>query len=169
MIERIIIDMDGVIADFVKGWRKLKALDHTPINTIYDMCAHHGIDETEFWKDIDQDFWANLPKTPEADELISMITVKYHASMICITSKGPVPGGEEGKFRWIRHHYPYLSAHVMFGYGRHFFANKKALLIDDCEDNVTLFRSYGGNAVLLPRPWNNGRRDWQSSIKRWLA
>ena len=37
---------------------------------------------------------------------------------------------------------------------KHFCARPDALLIDDSDHNVEAFLAHGGQAILVPRPWN---------------
>jgi hypothetical protein len=76
---------------------------------------------------------------------------------ICIlTNPRPEPGCIPGKLAWIRDYLPpWLHDQYLIGKPKHLCAYPEALLIDDCDKNVNAFRKHGGEAILVPRPWNS--------------
>ena len=48
-----------------------------------------------------------------------------------------------------------MQRQFLIGPSKHLCANPETLLIDDSDKNVDSFRKCGGQAVLVPRPWNS--------------
>jgi 5'(3')-deoxyribonucleotidase len=162
---KVLLDMDGVIADFVAG-----ACAHHGIANPWDRpemlgewdfmkALPEGMSATTFWGSLGLDFWANLDKTSEADELVEYLEQRFGEENICILSSPCLtPGCVEGKLLWIKKHYPRLARSYLFGPRKEFCARPNTLLIDDLDHNVWKFREHGGAAILFPRPWNSSHR-----------
>jgi len=148
------IDLDGVLADLHRA--TCERFDITLVgvprpvswNWIYERT---GLAEAELWDSLDTEFWANLPLTPEAGEILELAEARF--SQVCLLSN-PMnkPQAIVGKIRWIERHFPHLP-HLL-GSCKHFCASDGAVLIDDHDDNVEAFCEAGGMGILLPRPWN---------------
>lgn len=147
-----IVDQEDPFSSFDPAWG---------FDIIQAANALHPIGDftlNSFWKLIKKDFWANCRKSSEFDLLLTesgTLVGRDHIS-ICTT---PIDDPEclAGKLEWIHRYLPkwlhrqydmtpqkYLLAHV-----------PGALLIDDSDDNVNAFRAIGGQAILVPRPWNS--------------
>jgi len=162
MIEQVLCDMDGVLADFVSGAAKAHHRESPylyPKNYgTFDIEKLWDISAQEFWAPIDamgQDFWLGLEKTPEADELVALLTERVGVESIAIlTAPSDDPGCVPGKRAWIRKHYPQFSKQIIYTSAKGFLAAPTKLLIDDRDRNIDEFRRDGGQAILLPRLWN---------------
>lgn len=153
-------DMDGVVADFVQG-----ILDHhrreSPYTTsvgdeAWDLAGLLGLSDEEFWAEVDLDFWADLEPTTEAFWLVEYLLDAFGKDHFCfLTAPADTPGCIEGKAQWLRRWFPKLSDDVVFTKAKRHCAHSNAFLVDDRTSNVTSFIAFGGNACLLPRPWNS--------------
>lgn len=169
---RVFLDMDGVVADFMGG---AMVLHGKPFP--YDDPANRGdhgwgfdqswgLPQAEFWAPMGYSFWADLPKTREADAVVQLLSTAFGPNNVCfLTSPCHTPGCVEGKRDWVRRYYPQLP--ILFSVAspdldalppKQFLAHNKSLLIDDHTPNVWSFREAGGVAYLFPRPWN---RNWR--------
>lgn len=121
---------------------------------------------SSFWSRFDCKFWADLPISKELQtilEIASDITREESVPFILTAPIcGPLVPDEitidcmTGKIRWMHKHLPdYMVDNFLIGKPKYFCATKETLLIDDSDENVNLFRKAGGQAVLLPRPWNS--------------
>jgi len=155
---KILLDMDGVLADFVQGTCDLHNLPN-PYEKEENLGKYNleellGISRTQMFTGMKYEFWRHLKKLPEADQLVEFLIDTYGVNNICICSK---PSNNtacpEGKKEWIQKYYP-MFKNVMFTNAKHFCANNRSILVDDHTQNVGDFLSHGGNAVLVPRPWN---------------
>jgi 5'(3')-deoxyribonucleotidase len=158
---KVLVDMDGVVADWNTGvmrlfdvpnvWDNPNETDYNAwkreIPGLYDRIANEGGVE----------FWRYLPKTPEADGLMAFLEEHFGQENIAFCTS-PVKTGIEdcvrGKMEWIEHFYPKYKRQVMITPVKHFAAHHRAVLIDDTSDKVYEFQRAGGNAIFMPRPWN---------------
>ena len=165
----IILDMDGVIVDFVHGllnWLEMPdilGLDRWPkgeynLGKVLTSWAGPGVNEKIQQALNDPDFWLGLKPTEEFHEILSILS--YHPFVIasvCCNESAII-----GKVRWLYRHCPgihfapckgsksvtqlmYLAA-VDGG-----FAEECNLLIDDSDDEVN---RWAGPSILVPRQWN---------------
>lgn len=160
LIERVHLDLDGVLVDFVGGFQRalgLKPPDPWPA-ACYDSFAAHGLKETsELWNTFDtEDFWANLDWMPDGLNILRILESKFRKENIAIcTSPTRNPGCAAGKVRWIQKHLPEYSRRFFIGTSKHLAGGEGGLLIDDSDHNVKKYRAYKGQAILVPRVWNS--------------
>lgn len=170
MIRRILLDIDDVCNRLT-----LTCLNYVgcPIGTLdyhkfpvefgYDIVgvANHLVSEPRwdvpgFWNAIPRVLWATCPKSLQCDWLLDQCEALVGRDNICLLT-GPTkdPDCLAGKLEWIHDVMPsWLHRQYLIGPRKQFCAHPEALLIDDSDDNVNTFRAWGGNAILVPRPWN---------------
>ena len=150
------VDMDGVLVDFIGGMAELHNLNrdyvfkHWPAN-VWDL--EHGMGIKGNWRDrCDADFWANLNKTAEADAIMKMI----EGSTVYILTNPGDANAAMGKLYWLEKHYPEIvrDGRYIFTTQKHLLAKRGRVLIDDSSEYCQKFRSWGGAAILIRRPWN---------------
>lgn len=158
MIERVFLDMDGVMCDFITPAMALHGSlitsDEWPLG-VFSAETVLGIDSDEFWKPINAagyHFWRRLPAYPWLPELLREIQA-IGVEIVISTTPGPDPHCPAGKRLWLDQHMPF-DAPVMFGHRKELLARPGALLIDDNDKNCDGFRAAGGSAVLFPQRWN---------------
>ncbi|MDB4614339.1 hypothetical protein OAH18_01485 [bacterium] len=154
----ILLDMDGVIADFVTAALRLhggaEALANWPPGE-WDMAKVLGLGTSAFWQPIDKmgaDFWADLKPYAWTPQLISLI--EEFAPYTILSSPGLGEEAPTGKIRWLREHVKSDFASYLFGHQKWLCAKPGQVLIDDRDKNVDLFIAAGGNAILFPQVWN---------------
>lgn len=155
----IFIDLDGVVADLHKVVWDLHGLD---INQCipgewHAYKAYPGMTDEKMWGDqrmAPASFWADLPKTPWADELMDLVSHYFKPAEQCFLTK-PLPNSASaaGKQAWIERHYP--QHHYLIGGGKHFCASPQRVLLDDADHNCDAFVAHGGHAITFPRRWNS--------------
>jgi hypothetical protein len=161
------LDVDGPLADFVGYAAKWHGRPHPYVGTgftDYHLENYWGITPKQLFSPFTYGFWANIPKSPEADEI-----VKLCGDDTCLlTTAQNIPGCVEGKVDWIKKNYtdlPYLVGDVPKAYCAH----QNAVLIDDCDKNIEDFIRCGGHGILIPKPWNRLRgHDVLSHLKQEL-
>ena len=169
-MERIFLDMDGVLVDFcVPAMRfhgvDIQSEDHFPVAAGFDIelacCMRKpGFKKTssEFWFALDYDFWVNLKPYRNYRQIIDASVDRFGEDNVFISTTATLSAGcVAGKFDWIHENVPEFLHHKFF-IGKHkevFAANSSTLLVDDCDDNCERFNRSGGNAILVPRPWNS--------------
>jgi 5'(3')-deoxyribonucleotidase len=103
------------------------------------------------------DFWANLETTADGLEILNVVEriIGRHNVFIC-SSPCLTKGCTSGKAAWVDRHLPDGYGQRLLLTGRkEVMADKDRILIDDHDKNVDSFRSTGGEAILVPRPWNS--------------
>ena len=156
MIQNILLDLDGVIVDFIGGFRKWYNIPNT-ITTFpgdYDMTPEkYGLDMTikEMWQGLSYDFWINLEFTPEAENILKLV---HDLNTTILTS--PSSNGVNGKQEWIKKNMSryFYKKKYLIGPDKSACAHPGALLIDDSDHKVAKFRKAGGHAILFPQHWN---------------
>jgi 5'(3')-deoxyribonucleotidase len=156
IIRNIFVDMDGVLADFdggVQRWYNITFTEEEKNTWEYDYKAH-GMTPQEFWSGLTTDFWANLEWTPEGKEIWAMVE---DYKPIILTSPPFSGGGFNGKVEWIKRHLPEVrkDRRIIFTSYKHWNAAPGNILLDDKSDNVYDFRKAGGDAIMVPRSWND--------------
>lgn len=170
---RIFIDLDDVCNDFTLhalravgcpvratdyhvydpewGWDIVKAA-----NELHPNAHRKPFTNESFWEEIVTSVWTTAPRSDLFLPLISMCMEFTDKSNICLlTSPTADPFCLVGKEFWIRKNCPkWLHRQFLIGTPKHLCAHREAVLIDDRDENVKMFRKYGGNAILVPRPWN---------------
>lgn len=150
----ILLDMDGVIADFAGASCKLHG--QPPVYDCWNYFEKWGISEDEFWAPINaagRDFWANLDDCPGADELIaevSRIDPEFH---IC-TKPSHDPMCMAGKLDWIKRKFGSQFRRYIFTPNKSLLSRPGRMLVDDSDENITEWAGGGGDYALVPQPWN---------------
>ncbi len=133
------------------------------------------VDPGEFWGEFDQWFWAGLPESNEFKELLKLSEdiVGFENTLI-LTAPVCSPDQDSvsdfwcnttsqcmaGKYDWIVSHLPpEMHTHFSMCPVKRLCVAPDALLIDDSNKNVDEFRAAGGQAILMPRPWNTRHRN----------
>lgn len=110
-----------------------------------------------FWSEITQEFWATVPLADGLWFLLNRCEKLVGKENVCVLSSPTSdPACAAGKMIWIHNNLPqWLHRQFLIGPCKHFCATPDALLIDDSDKNVDQFRKHGGQAILVPRPWNS--------------
>ena len=158
----ILLDMDGVLADFftsaVSKLNRETGLNFTVESYAktgkYEMEEVYGITTKQLWDIVDRDqFWYDLSPMPHAAELMNSIRVAGFPIYISSTPTHN-PNCVQQKIDWLKKHFG-LDAHdCMFGKHKWLMAKPGALLIDDLPSNCKAFSDAGGQAALVPSNWN---------------
>lgn len=156
---KCLLDMDGVLADFVGGALKIHGkpspYDKTKGDAAWDISGLIGVPDEEFWAPFDEEFWAGLEPTPECHYILDVVNRVFGVENVAIlSSPSSNRGCDPGKKRWIAKHVPQFKRRYLFGPAKEFAASSERVLIDDRGQNVKDFLAVGGRAFLVPRPWN---------------
>lgn len=164
---KLVLDMDGILADFVGGMCKTFGRP----NPYDEGFTDWNIETAPVFSDLsrnqmfkvtkDADWWANLDKTPEADLIMKTVQCHFPINNICICTSPtrPVMPSIDGKQRWLKKHYRGFEHRVIPTNLKFFLASPFSLLVDDADKNVDAFHVHGGHTLLVPRPWNTRRDD----------
>ncbi len=155
-----LLDLDGVLVDFVGGALSLHGKHVPPSEVRWDFLTQIGLEPADFWRPLGRSFWAGLPWTAEGRELLDVVEDVFGPENVCLlTSPCATPGCCEGKLDWVARELPAYRRRVLVGACKHLVAGPGKLLLDDHDANVEAFREAGGSAILVPRPWNDRRAE----------
>jgi hypothetical protein len=159
MIQRIYLDLDGVVRDWIGGINNLFGTDFkeeeiTRWNYITDyMMNYFRMPEQHFWNYQDKEFWTTLKFTPEAEELLSYLeSTKLQVFLF----SSPTLNNAGWSQQWVRQNLPsyFNDKRYILGPTKWICANPASLLIDDAEKNIMPWIKAGGIGLLWPKPWN---------------
>jgi len=167
MINQILVDLDDVCNRFTMlvlnelgcSYRE----EDYPVEVGYNITAAYNImkpdDITpdEFWSMVEPNIWSWMPLREDTEWLLDLCAgcVGRENVMICTKSIGH-PLHFAGKIQWMRDNLPHwIIEQYSITPVKHAYARPDVLLIDDAPENVDKFRATrGGQAILVPRPWN---------------
>jgi 5'(3')-deoxyribonucleotidase len=159
---KCLIDMDGVVANFVEGCCALygKRQEDWPQGQYdfpYQMLGEAS--EDAVWKriaNLGSDFWRDLSPMTDAYEIVAYCEEFFGRESCAFLTSPPKssPWAATGKIQWIKRYFPEYNRRTLVGACKEFCAHSNAILIDDYAVQVDKFKKHGGYGVLLPRPWN---------------
>jgi FMN phosphatase YigB (HAD superfamily) len=163
-VNRIFLDLDGVLADWASA--AIRAHGHDPVAIYagwqpgtYDLADVLGISGNAMWgpvNDAGADFWANLQPYPWCRPLMDLCTSL--APTTILTSPSKDPAAASGKTRWLQAQFGSDFRSYLIGPDKVSCARRGAVLIDDADKNCDGFRAAGGSAIVFPQKWNIGHR-----------
>lgn len=154
----VFFDLDGVLADFVRGSFRLHGRSVPICEVRWDFCSQIGFSgaaDPAFWAPMGREFWRGLDVLEDGFSLLRHVELMLMRSQIAILTSGALTDGcLDGKRDWVKQHLPEYFPRTFFGSAKELFAGPGKVLVDDNDANVSRFRAAGGLAVLIPRPWN---------------
>ena len=170
MIDQIFVDLDDVCNRFTMHALRYMgcdcSLDDSDFPSVgYDIVAACNLlhptknDWTpdSFWGNLGSTVWNHLPRRLDCLQLLDDCAKIVGQKNVFICTKSlPQPHHYACKMRWIYLHLPgWIHNQIIISGHKETNARSGALLIDDSIDNVSKFRyTRGGQAILVPRPWN---------------
>ena len=163
----ILLDMDGVITNFVGGVEKHFKVDLSNLKSwnmvseINKQRENLNLTTSQFWKSLHKrrgEFWVSLEPYPWARDLINLCLEKTKGNVTIVTSPSMATSCASGKTYWLARHYPSLVRKLLIGPEKHLMAKPNHVLIDDSDSNIDNFKSYGGKVIIFPQKWNKKAR-----------
>lgn len=159
---KVYLDVDGVLCDFVRGVNAFFGTEYSYTKYPYDLGKWDILDDIAGgigFKVVNaictENFWVNLPWMWDGYSLYQRVMTKFDDVSFLTT---PMPNAESwtGRFKWLEKHTgPSMAGKITITReSKAIVANPDSLLIDDRDKNVDEFRAAGGDAILVPRPWN---------------
>lgn len=161
----IYLDLDGVIVDLVQGILNKERITHFhwPEGD-YDIEKVIGIK----LKSLSQEFWATLPMTMEAIEILNLVCKHKDTSQVVLCSSPCSHECAAGKWQWWKNS-QFAGFPLILTDTKWVLATRDSLLIDDSDTQCTLFWQCYGSTLLVPRPWNSQHDlDTMSTIKEYF-
>jgi 5'(3')-deoxyribonucleotidase len=167
-MKTILLDMDGVIADFHQGVCDLYGvnLKASQLPLPWEYAVEKNIEDLlgmrvssdMMWDMINaateaKGFWLNLRPYPWMQKLLNLLTT-IDCEIVVSSSPGLHPLAHSQKVEWLYKHTNIRKGNVMLGKHKHLMAKKNTFLIDDCDGNISKFTGHGGHAFLWPQNWN---------------
>lgn len=161
MIKNILLDMDGVISDFLTpALEKLNAWYNKNITVeeyakvgVFDIEQVYGISSRDFWITVETaDFWSSLKPLPWAKDLYQKLNKIAPVTIASSPSKNPVCALQ--KTAWIKEHLGLENTNLMLGSRKYLMASANNLLVDDYPKNIKKFQDHGGKTICIPSSWN---------------
>lgn len=175
MIKTVLLDMDGVLVDFMKGCHSYHKIGYDyDVNYPYklgdwDFDLKLPMPANQFWESLDSWFWDDLSWTKEGRYILALLESAFGARKIYLCSTPTLnPTSAEGKLTWIHKNLPEYKRRYILTPHKHLLANSETLLIDDCDKNVSEFIENGGKAITVPRKWNS-KHPFDSSCLMYIA
>jgi 5'(3')-deoxyribonucleotidase len=149
------LDMDGVLVDLLAGLHRSRSRRPLIVKPgTYDFSEILGWNPQ--WDKYSATWWANLPRTEWASDLVEAIIERYMPSEVRILTKYVSPACAAGKLVWIKANYPRIAEQiVLVSHDKDFACQKNDILIDDYEGNTVPWSKKGGYSILVPQPWNS--------------
>ena len=159
------LDMDGVLADYYAGICRAFGLDPWPFKCrLGDWNFFTGAPLNQTNETVaplmGAGFYANLDLLPDARRIVERAEEVYSGDVYFLTAPWDTPGCFDGKLAWVKKHFPGYARRMLVGSPKEACAHPGAILFDDSPVNCEKFRTHGGEAFLIPRPWNE---KWQES------
>jgi hypothetical protein len=157
-MKTIFLDVDGVIADFVGGVRRLYGMPDDWVPRRYDIAAELGVSWEMITKEIavSRWFWNELDVCADGAEFAAAVVDMSEGFNVVPLTK-PMHGCDSfyiERVDWLESNFNQLS-YPIFAHDKSPIAAPGKLLIDDCDENINAWRAAGGQAILWPRPWNS--------------
>jgi 5'(3')-deoxyribonucleotidase len=126
----------------------------------YNILRPANVTADEFWAKVTPSIWQDMPMREETHWLLGMCASHVGRENVFICTKclsGPMQYA--AKVQWIYDHLPqWLHYQIQINGQKETNARPGALLIDDSDYNVDMFKATrGGHAILVPRPWNSNK------------
>lgn len=136
---KLFLDCDGVLADFDAGARKVLGADVATFE------RRHG--KSAFWRQLARakDFYATLPKMPDADLLFGAVR---HLDPTILTGLPMGNWAAPQKVRWAAEHFPGVPIITCMARDKHRHMNGQDVLVDDSERHMTAWQEAGGIYIL---------------------
>lgn len=168
-MSRILLDMDGVVADLTTPWLARYNRDYSDHLTPEDLKAwdvHQFVKPecgTKIYDYLNQrGTFADLVPLPGAVDCVALLLDAGHEVYFVTTPPTRSPWAVLEKSHWVEEFFPRVGAGNMV-FTRHKHLVRGDFLIDDYEKNLERFE---GHAILFDQPWNRHVNTMEKSLHR---
>lgn len=158
-IDAVYLDLDGVLVNF----RDAALRAHGKPGLIQTPGEWHiekelKVTPKEFWSRCQGfDFWYGMEPLPDAWPILESVIIRFPQSQVWLASSpADDPQCLAAKYAWVGKHLEGWSRRLLLMPDKTPLARPGAFLFDDSDHNVNAFIKAGGEAALVPRPWNSG-------------
>lgn len=167
MTPTILLDMDGVLADFDEAACRAHGVDRELVETRrkpgeWSLVEPLGLTSLdEFWAPISalgEQFWLDIKPLPWLGELIELVE-QYTNDWHVVTTPGRDPSSYSGKAAWLKQRFGAKFHRITLTAHKHLLADSGTVLIDDRQANIDAFRRprlgrASGHGILFPSTAN---------------
>ena len=166
-IKTVFLDLDGVVSDFLRGLHEALDVSYSYVKYTYEKGKWDMLNDIKrsdgtpvTFRECDDcctiPFWHRLYWMHDSAEILRAIGGWFNVENIyLLTTPMPNPESSTGKVLWVRDNLPeFIKRTILICAPKSLLARPDTLLIDDKDENVEGFQKAGGNAILVPRPWN---------------
>lgn len=145
---KIFVDLDGVLADFNAGMKKLvHGYDETKADSDPKMKKRMWAAVSKYSKEGGK-VWGELPLMKDAMKLWEYVS-KYPNTEILTATGNPIHGAEEQKRDWVKRHFGNVKVNVVrLSKDKALYAKPNHILIDDREKSIIPWVEVGGIGIL---------------------
>ena len=164
-MKRILVDMDGVIADVYPRFFELYEQETGNKKTMGEII---GLKEGEAFPELYRwvetpGFFRNIPVIPDSQRVLKLLNETYEIIVVSMATE--FPASLTDKQLWLNDHFPFISWRQVI-----FCGNKSLipadLMIDDHFKNLDNFK---GETIMFIQPHNINNTDHQHKIvSSWL-
>ena len=125
------------------------------VNLMLGLEGDEGWGLEQFWDAVPRQLWAKAPISKEMDYLVERSAqLVGRENVFLAPSPTKCPESHAGKCEWINSKLPeWLRRQYFITPRKVKLSNREALLIDDHDTNIEMFR-VKGQGLVVPRPWN---------------
>lgn len=161
----IYLDLDSVLVDFVRGYCSLVNRDHDETVKNWKLGSHRmedslDISRGEFYEILNsasEDYWANLEFYHYGLDFYQYCCSK--GPTLFLTKPTSEPSCLAGKLKWMHKHFGKDFHNYVITPHKWTCAKPTAILVDDLEHNINLFKEHGGKTILFPALTNSRHQD----------
>ena len=182
MLKHIFVDVDDTLNQFtMNALRLMGCSGDYPVDVGYDIVAacnrllpahRRQTGPHEFWASLPEEAWSEAPLSLESSWLLNeCVKIVGQENVFLCTSTSHYPSSLSGKLKWIHRYLPtWIHRQYVITPHKYLLARPNTLLIDDCYDQFSKFVQEGGQAFLVPKPWNpNHTWDTEEYLRASLA
>jgi len=153
-MQRIAIDMDEVIADFITKQLRLFNHDYNENLTINDLMGKRLRElRPQLQKEIleyfnDPMFFRDLDVIPDSQSVIKQLSEQFE--VFITTAAMEFPPSFNAKYEWLKEHFPFLDDMNFVFCGNKSIINADFLI----DDNARHFKNFRGQGILYTAPHN---------------
>lgn len=160
-IDKIALDIDGVLANFSKSACKACGVEYPQSGLFDDSWLDELVGDKLYARCRGEVFWANLEIYPWAQQIVEAVD-SSGIDWRFITKPMQDPGSYSGKYLWIKKHFPKHAEKLWIINGSKAFAcdGPNSLLIDDMRKNLDAWANRGGSVY----EWKEVTPDWPTVL-----
>jgi hypothetical protein len=128
--------------DMIGAWAKLSGRD--------------AVTAPVFWEWISRRTWKMMPPSGQFWLIDAAASMVGKENVLIATVPTKSPDCLFGKYEWMDEHLPdWMKRQYNITPRKHRLSMPGVLLIDDHDANIKAWKERGGDAILVPRPWNS--------------